>query len=95
MLALAFARICCFSMCPIRMVTYMGAFLCIGSMVAALALVIYKLVGNVVTGWTSMMVLMLFLFGLNFAFLGILGEYIGRIFLETKQRPKFMIGEIV
>lgn len=95
MLALTFARIFSFSMFPIRMVTYMGAFLCIGSMVAALALVIYKLVGNVVAGWTSMMVLMLFLFGLNFAFLGILGEYIGRIFLETKQRPKFMIGEIV
>ena len=95
MLALTFARIFSFSMFPIRMVTYMGAFLCIGSMVAALALVIYKLVGNVVTGWTSMMVLMLFLFGLNFAFLGILGEYIGRIFLETKQRPRFMIGEIV
>lgn len=95
MLSLTFARIFSFSMFPIRMVTYMGAFLCIGSMVAALALVIYKLVGNVVTGWTSMMVLMLFLFGLNFAFLGILGEYIGRIFLETKQRPKFMIGEIV
>ena len=95
MLALTFARIFSFSMFPIRMVTYMGAFLCIGSMVAALALVIYKLVGNVVAGWTSMMVLMLFRFGLNFAFLGILGEYIGRIFLETKQRPKFMIGEIV
>lgn len=95
MLSLTFARIFSFSMFPIRMVTYMGAFLCIGSMVAALALVIYKLVGNVVAGWTSMMVLMLFLFGLNFAFLGILGEYIGRIFLETKQRPKFMIGEIV
>ncbi len=95
MLALTFARIFSFSMFPIRMVTYMGALLCVGSMVAALALVIYKLVGNVVTGWTSMMVLMLFIFGLNFAFLGILGEYIGRIFLETKQRPKFMIGEIV
>ena len=95
MLALTFARIFSFSMFPIRMVTYMGAFLCIGSMVAALALVIYKLVGNVVTGWTSMMVLMLFLFGLNFAFLGIVGEYIGRIFLETKHLPKFMIGEIV
>ena len=52
-------------------------------------------VGNVVTGWTSMMVLMLFLFGLNFAFLGILGEYIGRIFLETKQRPNFIIEQVI
>lgn len=95
MLALTFARIFSFSMFPIRIVTYLGALLCVGSMIAALALVIYKLVGNVVAGWTSMMVLMLFLFGLNFAFLGVLGEYVGRIFLETKQRPKFMIGEIV
>lgn len=95
MLALTFARIFSFSMFPIRIVTYLGALLCVGSMVAALTLIIYKLVGNVVAGWTSMMVLMLFLFGLNFAFLGVLGEYIGRIFLETKQRPKFMIDEIV
>lgn len=91
MLALTFARIFSFSMVPIRLVTYMGALLCVGSMIAALGLIIYKLVGNVVTGWTSMMVLMLFLFGLNFAFLGVLGEYIGRIFLETKQRPSYII----
>lgn len=95
MLSLTFARIFSFSMFPIRIVTYLGALLCVGSMIAALTLIIYKLVGNVVAGWTSMMVLMLFLFGLNFAFLGVLGEYIGRIFLETKQRPKFMIDEIV
>ena len=95
MLALTFARIFSFSMFPIRMVTYLGAFLCVGSMIAALGLIIYKLVGNVVTGWTSMMVLMLFLFGLNFAFLGVLGEYIGRIFLETKQRPNYIIEQVL
>ena len=95
MLALTFARIFSFSMFPIRIVTYMGAILCVGSMIAALALIIYKLVGNVVAGWTSMMVLMLFLFGLNFAFLGVLGEYIGRIFLETKQRPNFIIETVL
>lgn len=94
MLALTFARIFSFSMFPIRMVTYMGALLCVGSMLAACALIVYKMVGNVVTGWTSMMVLMLFLFGLNFAFLGVLGEYIGRIFLETKQRPNYIIEEV-
>ena len=95
MLALTFARIFSFSMAPIRMVTYLGALLCIGSMFAALGLIIYKLVGNVVAGWTSMMVLILFLFGLNFAFLGILGEYIGRIFLETKQRPNYIIEQVL
>ena len=95
MLSLTFARIFSFSMFPIRMVTYMGAALCIGSMIAACGLIIYKLVGNVVTGWTSMMVLMLFLFGLNFAFLGVLGEYIGRIFLETRQRPNYIIEQVI
>lgn len=94
MLALTFARIFSFSMVPIRIVTYMGALLCVGSMIAALGLIIYKLVGNVVAGWTSLMVLMLFLFGLNFAFLGVLGEYIGRIFLETKQRPNYIIETV-
>ena len=95
MLNLTFARIFSFSMFPIRMVTSMGALLCFGSMIAALALVIYKIMGNVLAGWTSMMVLMLFLFGLNFAFLGILGEYIGRIFLETKQRPNYIIEQVL
>jgi dolichol-phosphate mannosyltransferase len=95
MLALTFARIFSFSMFPIRVLTYSGALLCIGSMLAAVGLIIYKLVGNVVTGWTSTMVLMLFLFGLNFAFLGILGEYIGRIFLETKQRPNYIIEQVL
>ena len=95
MLSLTFARIFSFSMFPIRMVTYLGALLCVGSMIAALGLIIYKLAGNVLAGWTSMMVMMLFLFGLNFAFLGILGEYIGRIFLETKQRPNFIIEQVI
>ena len=95
MLALTFSRIFSFSMFPIRLVTYMGALLCIGSMLAACGLVIYKLVGNVVTGWTSTVVLILFLFGLNFAFLGVLGEYIGRIFLETKQRPNYIIEQVL
>lgn len=95
MLALTFARIFSFSMVPIRIVTYLGALLCVGSMIAAIALIIYKLMGNVLMGWTSMMVLMLFLFGLNFAFLGVLGEYIGRIFLETKQRPNYIIEQVL
>ena len=42
-----------------------------------------------------MIVMILFLFGLNFAFLGILGEYIGRIFLETKQRPNYIIEQVI
>ncbi len=94
MFGLTFARIFSFSMFPIRIVTYLGMFMSIISFLVGIALIFYKLFGNVVTGWTSTIVLMLFLFGLNFAFLGVLGEYIGKVFLETKQRPNYIIEKI-
>lgn len=94
MFGLTFARIFSFSMFPIRIVTYLGMFMSIISFLVGIALIFYKLFGNVVTGWTSTIVLILFLFGLNFAFLGVLGEYIGKVFLETKQRPNYIIEKI-
>lgn len=94
MFGLTFARIFSFSMFPIRIVTYLGMFMSIISFLVGIVLIFYKLFGNVVTGWTSTIVLILFLFGLNFAFLGVLGEYIGKVFLETKQRPNYIIEKI-
>ena len=95
MLSLTFARIFSFSMFPIRMPTYTGFSIAALSFVAGLVLIIRRLCGFVFPGWTSMMVLILFMFGLNFAFLGILGEYIGRVFLETKNRPKYIIQTLL
>lgn len=94
MFGLTFARIFSFSMFPIRVVTYLGMLMSVISFLVGIALIFYKLFGNVVTGWTSTIVLILFLFGLNFAFLGVLGEYIGKVFLETKQRPNYIIEKI-
>ena len=94
MFGLTFARIFSFSMFPIRVVTYLGMLMSLISFLVGIALIFYKLFGNVVTGWTSTIVLILFLFGLNFAFLGVLGEYIGKVFLETKQRPNYIIEKI-
>jgi len=94
MFGLTFARIFSFSMFPIRMVTYMGICMSVISFLVGIGLIFYKIFGRVVTGWTSTIVLMLFLFGLNFAFLGILGEYLGKVFLETKQRPNYIIEKI-
>lgn len=94
MFGLTFARIFSYSMFPIRVVTYLGMLMSLISFLVGIALIFYKLFGNVVTGWTSTIVLMLFLFGLNFAFLGVLGEYIGKVFLETKQRPNYIIEKI-
>ncbi|HPW65758.1 MAG TPA: glycosyltransferase family 2 protein [Salinivirgaceae bacterium] len=95
MLSMTFARIFSFSMFPIRLATYIGFSISGISFVLGIVLVIRRILGLVAPGWTSTIVLILFLFGLNFAFLGILGEYIGKIFLETKQRPKYIIGRII
>lgn len=95
MLSLTFARIFSFSLFPIRLATYTGFAITLLSFIVGIVLIIRRLMGLVAPGWTSIIVLILFLFGLNFAFLGIIGEYLGKIFLETKQRPKFIISKIV
>ena len=94
MLSLTFARIFSFSLFPIRLATYIGFLITLLSFVVGIVLIVRYFVGDVVPGWTSMIVLILFLSGMNFAFLGIIGEYLGKIFLETKQRPKFIIETI-
>jgi dolichol-phosphate mannosyltransferase len=95
MLSMTFARIFSFSMFPIRMATYIGFGISGISLFIGVGLIIRRILGMVAPGWTSIIVLILFLFGLNFAFMGVLGEYIGKIFLETKQRPKYIIGNIL
>ena len=95
MLSLTFARIFSFSLFPIRLATYTGFAVTFLSFIIGVILIIRRLMGLVAPGWTSIIVLILFLFGLNFAFLGIIGEYLGKIFLETKQRPKYIISKII
>lgn len=92
MLSLTLARILSFSMFPIRLLTFAGLSVSLLSLLAAFALIVRRLQGNVAPGWTSGIVLALFLFGINFAFLGILGEYIGKIYVEVKNRPKYIVA---
>lgn len=95
MLKLTFDRIFSFSMFPIRMATYSGFAVALISFIAGIILIIRWTYGHVALGWTSNIVLILFLFGITFMFLGIIGEYLGRIFLESKQRPKYIIKKII
>lgn len=95
MLKLTLDRIFSFSMFPIRVAIYSGLIISAGSFILGILLVIRYFYGNVAPGWTSTMVLLLFLFGLNFLFMGIIGEYLGRIFLESKQRPKYIVKKIL
>lgn len=96
MFQLAFDRIFSFSLFPIRLASLMGIISGISSILLALYYVYQRLVfNNILPGWTSLIVVVLFLFGINFIFLGIIGEYLGRIFLETKKRPKFIVDKIL
>jgi hypothetical protein len=82
-------------MFPIRMATYSGFIIAALSFIAGAILIIRRIYGIVPSGWTSTVVLILFLFGITFVFLGIIGEYLGRVFLETKERPRYHTRKII
>lgn len=92
MISLTLARLFSFSMVPIRLATYTGLVISFLSFLFGALLIYKRTTGDAYPGWTSIMVLILFLFGLNFAFMGIIGEYLGKIFIETKQRPAYVVG---
>jgi polyisoprenyl-phosphate glycosyltransferase len=95
MLTFALDAITGFSTVPLRVSIYMASFF-VG--LAAL-LVIYVLFGwlylGVVAGWTSLFLAMLIFSSVQLFSLGIIGEYLGRVYMQTKQRPLFIIREIV
>ena len=91
MLSLAWEGVTALSVRPIRLVT--GAGVC--SLFVSLGLIIYSIVrlciGATVSGWTSLMVSIWLLGGLQLLAIGIVGEYIGKIYLESKRRPRFTV----
>lgn len=93
MFSLAMSRILSYSMFPLRVMTATGLLLCLSSFLVVIALVVRRFYGSVVPGWTSLIALILLLFGVNFAFLGVFGEYIGMIYKEVKRRPKYVIEQ--
>jgi polyisoprenyl-phosphate glycosyltransferase len=96
MLTLAVDGIVSFSTAPLRLVTFIGFF----SATVALLGIVYSLFIRVLThswvrGWAMSFIGMLFMAGLQMLCLGILGEYIGRIYTETKQRPLYLLREVL
>jgi len=79
---------------PLRVWSYLGAFVALGALGYAIYIIIVALTSGInVPGYASLMVAVLFLGGLQLLSLGVLGEYIGRILIETKGRPLYVIRE--
>jgi glycosyltransferase involved in cell wall biosynthesis len=94
MIRLALDAITGFSTQPLRISLYAGGFLGLMSIVLLLYTFVSWLYFDAVQGWTSLMAVVLLLGCAQMLFLGILGEYLGRLYMQSKQRPLFVIAEI-
>lgn len=93
MLALAFDGITSLSVKPIHMITGLGGAIAILSFVGVIWSIIMALLGNTVAGWASTTSVICFIGGVQLICLGVLGEYIGKIYMEVKQRPRYIISD--
>ena len=94
MIKFALDGITSFSSFPLKLATLLGYITSFLALLYALSVFVQKAVGITIQGWATMMVGMLFLGGVQLICLGIIGEYIGRIFNETKNRPIYIIEQI-
>ena len=95
MLAFAIDGITSFSVKPIRLITILGVLIFGVSVLCLGWLLLTKLFGYTVDGWTTLMGSIWALGGIQLLCLGILGEYIGKIYQETKRRPRFLVEEFL
>lgn len=96
LLNLALDGITSFSSVPLRFWSYLGGTVAFVSFIFAMKIILSKLIfGNPVPGYSSLMVAILFLGGVQLIGIGVLGEYIGRIYKEAKHRPRYIIKSVV
>ncbi len=93
MLAFALDGITSLSIKPIRIITLLGFFIVLFSFIALSYSFIVKFFGETVPGWTSLALSIWLLGGIQLLSLGVIGEYIGKIYNETKQRPRYIISD--
>ena len=91
MLKFAMEGITSFSVKPLKMITSMGFIMSIFSFIILIYALVVKLTGNAVSGWTFIIFSIWLVAGIQMLSLGIIGEYIGKIYQETKRRPKYII----
>ena len=95
MLAFAMDGITSFSIKPIRMITSMGVIIFAVSILMLIYSVVQHFLGNTVSGWSSTMVSIWAIGGLQILSMGVIGEYVGKIYMEAKARPKFIIEKFL
>lgn len=95
MLALAWEGITSLSIQPIRMITWLGGIVFAISIIMIIYSLVSFFVGAATTGWASTLCSIWAIGGLQLLAIGIIGEYIGKIYLETKQRPRFIVEEFL
>lgn len=93
MLGLAFDGITSLSVKPLRMITGFGIFVAFVSFIGVLWAIIAAILGKTVSGWASMTCIICFVSGVQLICLGVIGEYIGKIYMESKHRPRYIISE--
>ena len=94
MIRFALDGITSFSTLPLKLATWLGYLASLLGFLYACSVFAQKALGYTVQGWATIMIAMLFLGGVQLIFLGVLGEYIARIFRETKQRPIYIVEEL-
>ncbi len=95
MLSFAFDGITSFSVKPIRMILTVGFVIFIASIIALIWALVSKLMGSAQAGWTSLMASIWMIGGIQLLSLGVIGEYVGKVYNETKARPRFIIERVL
>lgn len=95
MLGLAFDGITSLSIKPLRLIATLGIFVSVISFICVIWAVVSHFLGNAITGWTSTVSIISFIGGVQLVCLGIVGEYIGKIYMEVKKRPRYIISDRV
>jgi dolichol-phosphate mannosyltransferase len=94
MLKFASAGVTAFSVKPLKLSIYLGSFIAILTFIYGIyAAYIHMFTDKALTGWTSVIMSILFIGGINLLMLGIIGEYLGKLFIENKRRPNYLISE--
>ena len=93
MLGLAFDGITSLSVKPLHFITGFGALVAVLSFMGVLWAIVEAILGKTISGWASTTCIVCFVSGVQLICMGVIGEYIGKIYLETKRRPRFIISE--